>query len=160
MAASSADAAAFAARLGIERDTVKAFLKILQQEQDALTKGEINLLLPLAEKKSGLVTELAKFAGQRNQFLASQGYTPDRKGMEGWLKDNHGSSMAGVWRELLETAGAAQQLNQTNGILINTRLAHNQQALSVLMSAANAAALYGPDGQPSAPGGGRQLGKV
>jgi flagellar biosynthesis/type III secretory pathway chaperone len=57
-------------------------------------------------------------------------------------------------------AEKARALNQTNGKLIATRLASNQQALATLMAAANQAALYGPDGQARPLGGGRSLGSV
>ncbi|MDP2808775.1 MAG: flagellar export chaperone FlgN [Rhodocyclaceae bacterium] len=59
-----------------------------------------------------------------------------------------------------ELAAEARSLNETNGKLIALRMQHNQQALAVLMAAADQAITYGPDGQQRGGGGGRSLGSV
>lgn len=65
---------------------------------------------------------------------------------------------AKTYRDLVSEACA---LNEANGKLIALRLQHNQQALNVLMAAANTASTYGPDGQQQQPGlGSRILGKA
>lgn len=61
---------------------------------------------------------------------------------------------------LRDLASEARSLNETNGKLIALRLQHNQQALNVLMSAADAVATYGPDGQQQSALGSRILGKA
>lgn len=61
---------------------------------------------------------------------------------------------------LRDLASTAQALNETNGRLIALRLQHNQQALNVLLAAANTAATYGPDGQQQPGLGSRILGKA
>jgi flagellar biosynthesis protein FlgN len=61
------------------------------------------------------------------------------------------------YRDLVSEACA---LNEANGKLIALRLQHNQQALNVLMDAANTAATYGPDGQQQSGLGSRMLGKA
>jgi flagella synthesis protein FlgN len=56
-------------------------------------------------------------------------------------------------------ANQAQQLNTTNGELIQSRMRYNQQALGVLFSSSkNASNLYGPDGQANMGSSGRHLG--
>lgn len=81
--------------------------------------------------------------------------------MESWIERHAGPGNAKRdWQTLLSLAEKASALNRTNGKLIATRLAHNQQALSTLLAAANQAALYGPDGQARPVGGGRSLGSV
>lgn len=62
--------------------------------------------------------------------------------------------------ELRELAAQARALNETNGKLIGLHLQHTQQALSVLLAAANQAATYGPDGQQQGGLGSRSLGKA
>ena len=65
------------------------------------------------------------------------------------------------WNQLLDLAREAEQANRRNGILIETHLRHNQQALAVLKTAANPGnSLYGPNGQISGITSGRPLGKV
>ena len=67
------------------------------------------------------------------------------------------TSEAALYRDLVSEASA---LNEANGKLIALRLQHNQQALNVLMAAANTAATYGPDGQQQSGLGSRILGKA
>lgn len=64
---------------------------------------------------------------------------------------------AAQFRDLISQAGA---LNEANGKLIAMRLRHNQQALNVLLAAADTAATYGPDGQQQSGVGSRILGKA
>jgi flagella synthesis protein FlgN len=66
-------------------------------------------------------------------------------------------SEAAQFRDLANEASA---LNEANGKLIALRLQHNQQALNVLLAAANSAATYGPDGQQQSGLGSRILGKA
>lgn len=64
---------------------------------------------------------------------------------------------AAQYRDLVSAASA---LNEANGKLIALRLQHNQQALNVLLAAANTVATYGPDGQQQSGVGSRILGKA
>lgn len=63
-------------------------------------------------------------------------------------------------QSLRELAAEARQLNETNGRLIAVHLQRNQQALNVLLAAADHAATYGRDGQQQAGVSGRSLGKA
>lgn len=84
-----------------------------------------------------LIAKKTKLAEQLNQLSASE---------------------TALFRDLVSEACA---LNEANGKLIALRLQHNQQALNVLMAAANTAATYGPDGQQQQSGpGSRILGKA
>jgi flagellar biosynthesis protein FlgN len=75
-----------------------------------------------------------------------------------WLGTHSPEGLA-IWQKTLALAKRSQQLNRTNGELIQMKLRHNQQSLAVLSNAVNKANLYGPDGQPNfAPGSGRSLG--
>jgi len=75
-----------------------------------------------------------------------------------WLKI-HSPDGLSIWQGILDLAERARQLNNTNGELIQMKLRHNQQILTVLSNAVNQANLYGPDGQTSfSPGSGRSLG--
>ncbi|MDP1652678.1 MAG: flagellar export chaperone FlgN [Rhodocyclaceae bacterium] len=61
---------------------------------------------------------------------------------------------------LRELAAEARALNEINGKLIALRLQHNQQALNILLAAADSATTYGPDGQQQTGLGSRILGKA
>lgn len=138
------------------------FNQVLQTEQDALVQGNIDPLLELAQIKSEKVVLLSRLAEKRTRFLSAQGYSQDRGGMTKWLQQFDGGNpqIAELWQKLLALAENAQQLNQINGGLIDTRLRNNQQAFAILQSAAKQTALYGPDGQTQTLGQGRPIGKV
>jgi len=141
---------ALADSLRLERDAVKAFVEILQREQKALIQGGGEALDSLASSKEQLVKQLADFGERRNQYLASRSLARDGKGMAAWLMDNTASA---EWCDLLRLARIAQQLNQTNGAIIETRLQNTQRAFAALQGAAGTAALYGPKGQTFGIGG-------
>jgi len=140
------------------------FIQALQTEQDALVQGNVDPLLELARIKSEKVVLLSQLAESRTRFLSAQGYSPqEHGGMTKWLqqqRDGGNPQIAELWQQLLALAENAQQLNQINGSMIDTRLRNNQQALTILQVAANQSALYGPDGQTQTLGLGRPIGKV
>ncbi len=148
--------------LSDELKLLRIFVDILQKEQQALVDGDIDRLMPLVTEKTNLSNRLSQLSLQRNQTLATAGFPTDRNGMESWLARQAKPARSSLteWENLLTLASEARTLNQVNGTLIATRLQNNQQALSVLLEASNQAALYGPDGQTTTSGSGRQLGSA
>lgn len=149
----------FAHELAAETAGFHDFILLLQSEQDALVLGEVDKLIELARRKSEQIIRLSQLADGRNRFLAAQGCSD----MAQWLKRldaDEAAVPAASWKQLLDVASEAQHLNQINGVMIETRLQHNQKALAVLQAAANQTSIYGPDGQPQGSGLGRPLGKV
>lgn len=142
------------AGLQAETRALQEFKATLQAEQNALIGGDVAALTALSPSKLQQVENLNRLAAERLEHIAALGLSADRKGMEQWAAAA-GTAADAAWRAMLAAAGAAHQANQMNGTLIQTRLQHNQQALTVLLAAANKANLYGPDGQPqgAAPGG-------
>ena len=157
------EASEFVDNLLVEHRAFNEFVEILQTEQETLQKGDVDRLVSLAQIKSDKVVSLAKIEDQRNRKLAAAGFKADQFGMSTWLKQ-HAKDFPGaekIWTEILSKARQAQMLNQANGIMIEQKLRHNQQALAILQAAANQASTYGPDGQTHAgKPGGRPLGKV
>lgn len=142
-----------------ELAALRGFVAALQQEQQILVSGDIDRLLPVVEKKTGLAASLARFADQRQRLLSAAGLPNDRNGIETWLTGQAVSAeIRNDWASLVALTAEAQTLNESNGKLIAMRMQHNQQALNVLLAAANQATLYGPDGQTKATGGGRLFG--
>lgn len=153
---------AIASLVKAELGGFREFHQLLQQEQDALIKGDTDQLLRLASQKSELVEKLAGLGAQRHGLIATAGCTNDAAGIATYLDAVKAqTSTRGMWEKLLDLAREVDQVNRSNGILIDTRLRHNQQALSALKSAANPmASLYGPNGQISAAASGRRLDKA
>ena len=157
-----ADLSGLDAELQIELDMTASFIKLLQKEQEALIGANLEILETLPREKSVLVMQLTRLSNQRDQHLSSYGLNSDRKGMEALIsRSPNAASVTVKWNELLRMAESAQQLNRTNGDLINTRLRYNQQALTVLQNATGGSApLYGPTGRTFTVKGGRQFGQV
>lgn len=147
-----------APQLQAERAALHAFVTLLETEQQALIAAQTEQLLPLAASKTLAVQALNKLAITRNNALLARGAKNDPGGIEAWLQAHAADSLP-VWHDIQNLAAHAQQMNRSNGELIQVKLRHNQQALTVLRNAVNSASgLYGPDGQPHLPTSGRTLG--
>ena len=157
-----ADLSGLDAELQTELDITASFINLLQKEQEALIGANLEILETLPREKADLTIQLTRLSNRRDQRLSSQGLKSDRKGMETLIaRCPKAESTRVKWNELLRLAESAQQLNRTNGDLINTRLRYNQQALTVMQNATDGSApLYGPTGRTFTVKGGRQFGQV
>ncbi|HEX8988940.1 MAG TPA: flagellar protein FlgN [Rhodocyclaceae bacterium] len=144
--------------LARETREVEAFVELLREEQKLLAaSGNADALLRIAERKSQFAVQLRAIADQRERHLASRGYGSGRSGMEACLAAPESAGLRDPWQRLLAAAKEAHVLNETNGKLIAVHWQHNQKALAALMSAADGAMVYGPDGQQTGSGGRRFL---
>ncbi len=153
---------AFASLIKAELNGFGDFQQLLQQEQGVLIKGDVDQLLQLAARKSELIEKLAELSTQRIRLITAASCENSASGIATFLDTiNAPPATRDMWSKLLELAREVDQINRSNGILIDTRLRHNQQTLSVLQSAANpSASLYGPNGQISGAASGRRLDKA
>lgn len=151
------------AAIAAETAALERFITVLQEEQRLLINGDADAVLPLLEKKTALVAELSAAGQQREQALRALGVDINKAAMEAWFAAGVSDDLQSRWKRLLELAQTANQINSTNGQLINTRLQHNQQALSILMNAAGGLPdndTYGPDGHKKQGPGSRTLGSA
>lgn len=146
------------AALTAEHTALLNFVALLEREQGMLVENRTDRLLELSEQKSTDALSLNELAETRRSLLQKRIPEFSSDTIHAWLAAHNPQGLA-VWHEVLTLAERAQQLNRTNGELIQMKLRHNQQSLAVLSNAVNKANLYGPDGQPSfSPGSGRSLG--
>ena len=152
-------ASALLPMLAAERGALIGFVTLLEQEQALLTAGvQTDLLLELSEQKSNSAINLNRLAESRRSLLQKEIPNPDAESIQTWLSSHCRDGLA-AWQDILALAQRAKQLNQVNGELIQMKLRHNQQALTVLINAVNQAGVYGRDGKPElSPGSGRSLG--
>jgi flagella synthesis protein FlgN len=140
------------ARLNDERDALRAFVVLLEQEQNALLSTDTDALLPLAERKTKESDLIQTLSRARRESL------PDALTTEKWLQANSPVGIA-LWHDIRQLAEQAQRQNHVNGELIQLKMRYNQQALIALVGATqHAAGIYGRDGQPNLPTSGRNLG--
>jgi flagella synthesis protein FlgN len=147
------------AAIAAETAALERFIAVLEQEQKLLIGGDADAVLPLLEEKTGLVAALGAAGQQREAALTALGVEIRKDALETWFA-GAGPELKAHWDKLLDLAQAANRINSTNGQLINTRLQHNQQALSILMNAAGNVGddTYGPDGHKATGSGSRPLG--
>lgn len=146
--------------LGEEIARLQEFVDLLQHEQGLLKGSDTEALLALIENKNALASNLAELSRTRDNRLKALGLAAGRAGMQVWLPRSGKDSERQAWEKLLELAGTARDLNALNGKLIGMHMQHNQQALTALLSAADNATTYGPDGQQQGGFGSRSLGKA
>jgi len=146
------------AALAAEHAALLNFMGLLEREQGMLVENRTDRLLELSEQKTTDALSLNELAETRRNLLQKNIPEFSVGAVHAWLAAHNPQGLA-VWHEVLALAERAQQLNRTNGELIQMKLRHNQQSLTVLSNAVNKANLYGSNGQPSfSPGSGRSLG--
>ncbi len=133
---------------------LREFVALLSTERQSLLNNDTENLLSLSEVKTNAANQIMEMNRLRRQNLLAKG--PDT--METWIA-KYAPKSREIWHEIRQLADQAQQLNNTNGELINSQMRHNQQALNVLYnSSKSAAGIYGPDGQANINSAGRHLG--
>ena len=133
---------------------LREFVALLSAERQSLLNNDTENLLSLSEVKTNAANQIMEMSRVRRQNLLANSLDT----MEIWIAKNAPKSRE-TWNEIRQLADRAQQLNNTNGELINAQMRHNQQALNVLYnSSKSAAGLYGPDGQANINSAGRHLG--
>jgi flagella synthesis protein FlgN len=136
-----------------EADCVEHFVRLLEEEKVLLTEGRTEALATAVEKKEELAARLNALARQRGDYLADDGFSPDRAGMESWSvrHPEQGEALA-AWKRSLSLAAQAKEINRVNGQLIRLHLQRTGAALEVLLRRESRLDLYGPDGRAAASG--------
>lgn len=147
------NAAEIKTRLTEERTALQAFVGLLEREQQILLSPDAEPLLDLSTEKTRAAEALTALVKKRAQYLSAG---PGE--IEAWLRSNAAIALD-VWKDIQKMGAQAQQMNKTNGDLIQVRMRYNQQALQALLGASEqAAGLYDPKGKASLPTSGRPLG--
>ena len=139
--------------LADERDAIARFIELFKREEASLRQGGSDEIFRLVIEKEALAARLSGITAQRGAWLAGQGLTPDRNGIEAWCASHPEAGEAlSTWAEIVALAGEAREVQRLNGELIGLHMRHNAQALEALQRGAKPLDLYGPDGQAKATG--------
>jgi flagella synthesis protein FlgN len=158
MSAGQPSHAELAAAIKSERAGVAALAEELAAERQALAAGETDRVADMAPRKRELLLHIAHMGEARNRMLERCGVSTDRKGMERLLATLAATDvLITEWRALIEITQRAHRLNQENGVFVDAGMRANQQALSVLTSAAAATGTYGASGRTLNPLSSRSL---
>jgi flagella synthesis protein FlgN len=134
-----------------EIDLIQAFIAVLEEEAQALNEaGDTDALAECTEAKNRYADQLALVAEERQSLLTQMGYPGDKPGLDAATLDH--PQLRELCKALLEIAATASTMNASNGITINTFLAHNQQALDMVRSLAGATNLYDASGRKNSGG--------
>jgi flagella synthesis protein FlgN len=118
------------------------FVDLLEKEQQVLLGVSVDELPALATRKGEMAARIVRLSQKRRQSYKVSEANPDT---EETLRRAAPDALP-LWRKVRNMALRAQQLNQTNGVLIQVRMSHNQKALAVLCNASGAV-MYGSDGR-------------
>jgi flagella synthesis protein FlgN len=144
--------------LTAERSALLGFIALLEREQAALMENRGDALPELSEQKTAASIKLNQLAESLRELLRKSIPQQSAEAIQSWLGMNCRDGLP-LWLDIVALAQRTKQLNQINGELIQMKLRHNQQALTVLSNAVNKAGVYGRNGQPDfSPGSGRSLG--
>lgn len=151
----------FQTLLAEESRELRAFLQLLENERNVLMQRSVDPLASIADEKNRASARLQAMGTRRMQWLASHGVGHGAEDMEHWLTESPDrETRLGLWQNFVELARQARDLNHANGTLIRTRMQYGQQALAVLLAAANQASFYSPDGHSLSSLGKRHLGSA
>ena len=133
-----------------EMKSLRSFIEILKKEEQVLIEGKIEEIDFYSSEKLRLIEILTQFNDQREKYLKAQGIDLEKNCMNNLLSKQNSDQnrIIDTWNELLDLAGIAKKLNQSNGLIITARYQHHQRALAAIHSAAGNVSCYGPKGQP------------
>ena len=141
-----------------ERTGLQGFIALLRREEALLIATQIDALASLAEEKTALYRTLQRLSDERVVMFARLGAAVNDANIRVVLADL--PDALGARQEVVSLAAEARERNRVNGQLITERLQNNQQALSVLLAAAEHPQIYGPDGQSRPTSSGRLFGSA
>jgi flagella synthesis protein FlgN len=135
-----------------ETAVVEAFESLLAFEEKALTAAAPLESLPLIiEQKTALTAQIAELESLRDAQLQQMGLEMGFAGMQKAVAGNE--ALSERWSELMAAAKRAGRSNNSNGVLIRTRMEYNRKALAAMRVAPAKAGFYGPDGRVPGIGG-------
>lgn len=125
---------------------VDQFMKLLQEESDVLLNGgDVTALNASTTKKNSLADQISAWDDQRQALLTEMGLSPDKLGLDAAVEAN--PSLRVTCETLYHKAAKANQMNASNGHIITTLMAHNQEALDTLKRLADPGQVYDASGR-------------
>jgi flagella synthesis protein FlgN len=141
-----------------EREAIHSLLELLRREQTHLIDADVDSLAKVTGEKSGIATQISELAKRRHRMLAVAGFEATELGMQAWAESPAATEAdRDSWKQLLELAQSAKELNRVNGLLISQHIGRNQSALNVLQGAQGGGSFYGPNGHSTTKIGSRRL---
>ncbi|KMY86068.1 Flagellar biosynthesis protein FlgN [Candidatus Paraburkholderia calva] len=137
---------ALLATLTEEVATVVAFEELLATEEKALIAAQpLDVLPAIIAHKTALTERIAALEQERNSSLTELGLLTGTTGMDAAASGD--ARITEQWALLCAVARCAKDVNNSNGVLIRTRMEYNRKVLAALQVSPAKAGFYGPDGR-------------
>ncbi len=137
--------AAIAQGLAQEQALAAQLLEALGREEAALLDNDAEALSQATHGKSQLIASFVALHQQLRRLLGQAGLPEQDSSMASWVERQGDASLQAQWQALLDCARRAQELNRTNGLLIQRLSVRNQAALAALRGR-DESTLYGQGG--------------
>jgi flagellar biosynthesis/type III secretory pathway chaperone len=129
----------------------EAFLSLLRQERDAITKNDLKQLEQLTTEKLAAIDELTKIEIATLNTLQNAGVSESNNDVELLLKqhaasDKEAEQLITLWRKAKTTAKECQSENLVNGQILNACQKQTEQTLDILLGRTTTQ-LYGASGK-------------
>lgn len=125
---------------------VDVFMQLLQEESDALLNGgDIATLNASTTKKNSHADQISAWDDQRQALLTELGYSTDKAGLDAAAVAH--PTLRATCETLYHKADKANQMNASNGHIIATLMAHNQEAIDTLKRLADPGQVYDASGR-------------
>jgi flagella synthesis protein FlgN len=106
-----------------EIDLIKELVDLLNQEEQAMLKGDFDKLPNLAKNKIITIDKTAKVSLERITKQVTLGFDQGKSGADDAAKEaGNGSVYQDKWLELINLSRTAHNSNTRNGVMIHTHL--------------------------------------
>ena len=122
--------------------TSRQLLSLLEEETSSTKTRDYLSLSRLLEEKVPLLEQLKDNAKRRSQWLASMNLQASEESWAELLKSLNDENLHHQWQDIKSTIEHCQQINETNGQLINRGLNSHSQLLNIMRGNSNNADLY------------------
>lgn len=134
--------------LNEELKVMMSLVQLLGQEQSILVENQPSLLEEITSNKNQCLILLGDIGKKRMSEFAQLEITGKESSIHDYFQSSTAESeIKKVWNELMTASSKAQEMNKTNGILINRQLNLNQSTLNILQQTNANESLYGANGQ-------------
>lgn len=133
--------------LKTELELATQFIAILEQENQILLEPATNdqALADITQQKNLHAEKLIAAGNDRETALKALGVEPTREGLEQVVALN--PELRPTFTDLMAAATQASELNASNGLIIDTFIAHNQQTLETLRNLVGEGTIYDAQGR-------------
>ncbi|MDR0234479.1 MAG: flagellar protein FlgN [Zoogloeaceae bacterium] len=132
-----------------ETEAVKAFVDLLTEEAEVLRANDADALERVTVAKEKVADELEAIGKKRVAFFTGAGVLQNAAAVDNWLATQP-PRFAEAWRELMQLAETARELNLANGQCIALLSRNTRARLAAIAGKSDSEGIYTPKGKRAA----------